>query len=163
MLDPQDWDKRDNRNYIWCHDILAGTSFVYRGVELGKTELGADSLVHYFCRRFCTFNRQTMEVQIFSVLTGFEKMLSMLGCKSAHCSNLHRQDVHSMFINRSKKVRNTKMSAVILARKVKSQPLSFTIFLVNDQIIALRLAREVSINCLWCEQLFIDAICLQSA
>src|SRR5580765_7658773 len=77
---------------------------------------------------------------------------------AAHCYEIKCNHVYLSRLNRSKIVGETEVFAATLlsrlSREGKSHPFRFLIILINDQVVARRLTREIAVNELCLKQLF---------
>src|SRR4029434_8621291 len=86
----------------------------------------------------------------------------MLARTPAHRNELERDDVYLPRINRGEIIRETKILCAALLHRLtrarESQPLRRLLLFVNDQVIAARLTREISVNQFSFEQLVADRL-----
>jgi hypothetical protein len=70
----------------------------------------------------------------------------MVGRHLAHCYQLKSNDIHSSAVQVSKVVGKTKEAIAILTGKGEPETLFRSAFMIDDEVIALRLTRKVAIH-----------------
>src|SRR3954469_18256021 len=80
--------------------------------------------------------------------------MGIFGGAPANGNQMKSCDIHATGLNRREIISQTKVPPLGLPWKTEPRSFGLLVFLIDDQVIALRLAREITINNLWYQQPF---------
>src|SRR6478672_5555803 len=110
-------------------------------------------------------DRQPMEKQIVSIVVRLEKLCRVFAGLLTHRHELKRHDVNPAGFDRCEVICKAKILTASLlerlARKCESQLLGLCVVLVNDQVVAARLAWEIAVHEFCFKQMVTDRLSLK--